>query len=122
MKTIPLILLAVIINTLAQLALKAGMDRIGHFSFSWNNLSGISLQVMTNPFILAGIVCYVTSMLVWLLVLSRVQVGVAYPMISLGYIFTAVAAYYLFGEPLTMLRITGIGVIMLGVYLVARTS
>lgn len=122
MKEIPLILLAVIINTLAQLALKAGMERIGYFNFSLTNLTSISLQVLTNPFILAGLVCYVGSVVIWLLVLSRVQVGIAYPMISLGYIFTAIAAYYLFDEPLTMLRIVGIGVIMLGVYLVARTS
>ena len=122
MKEIPLILLAVIINTIAQLALKAGMERIGYFNFSWNNLTAISLQVAANPFILAGLACYVISVLVWLLVLSRVDVGVAYPMMSLGYIFTAIAAYYLFSEHLTSLRIIGIGVIMLGVYLVARTN
>lgn len=122
MKEIPLILLAVIINTLAQLALKAGMDKIGYFDFSFRDLTTISLQVITNPFILAGLVCYVGSVAIWLLVLSRIQVGVAYPLMSLGYIFTAVAACYLFNEPLNMVRIAGIGVIMLGVYLVARTG
>jgi len=121
MKEIPLILFAILLNTLAQLALKAGMGRIGYFAFSWNNLTSISLQVATNPFILAGLVCYVLSVVIWLLVLSRVDVGVAYPMISLGYIATALAAYFLFGEHLTAMRITGIMVIMVGVYLVART-
>lgn len=121
MKEIPLILLAVIINTLAQLALKAGMDRIGYFSFSLNNLTSISLQIATNPFILAGLFCYVLSVAVWLLVLSRVDVGMAYPMISLGYIATAIAGYYLFSEQLTLIRVIGILVIMLGVYLVARS-
>lgn len=122
MKEIPLILLAVVINTLAQLALKAGMDKIGYFDFSFRDLTTISLQVATNPFILAGLMCYVGSVVIWLLVLSRIQVGVAYPLMSLGYIFTAIAAYYLFNEPLSVVRIAGIGVIMLGVYLVARTG
>lgn len=121
MKEIPLILFAVLINTLAQLALKAGMERIGYFSFSLNNLTEISLQVATNPFILAGLFCYVLSVVVWLLVLSRVDVGVAYPMISLGYITTAIAGYYLFNEHFSLMRFAGITIILLGVYLVART-
>ena len=102
MKQIPLILLAVVINTAAQLALKAGMERVGYFNFSWNNITAVSLQIINNPFILAGLACYVGSVLIWLLVLSRVEVGVAYPMVSLGYIFTTVAAYYLFDEHLSM--------------------
>lgn len=121
MKEMPLILLAVLINSIAQLALKAGMERIGYFTFSLNNLTGISLQIISNPFILAGLFCYVLSVVIWLAVLSRVEVGVAYPMISIGYIATAIAAYYLFGEHLTWIRIAGIGVIITGVYLVART-
>lgn len=121
MKEIPLILFAVFLNTLAQLALKAGMERIGYFAFSWNNLTAVSLQVLTNPFILGGLVCYVLSVVVWLLVLSRVDVSVAYPMVSLAYITTAIAAYFFFNEHLSVIRIVGIGVIMAGVYLVART-
>lgn len=121
MKQIPLILFAILLNTVAQLALKAGMGRIGYFSYSWNNLTAISLQVASNPYILAGLVCYVLSVVVWLLVLSRVEVSVAYPMISLGYIATAIAAYFLFDEHLTLIRLTGIMVILAGVYMVART-
>lgn len=120
MKEIPLILFSIILNTIAQLALKAGMARIGYFSFSWNNFSGIALQVISNPFILIGFSCYVFSVFVWLLVLSRTAVSVAYPLASLGYIATAMAAYFLFGEHLTVMRILGIMTIMLGVYLVAR--
>jgi multidrug transporter EmrE-like cation transporter len=122
MQTFALILLAVIINTTAQLLLKAGMDRIGHFAFTWTNIAPISLQVACNPFILGGLATYVLAVIVWLLVLSRVDVSIAYPLVSLGYITTAISAYYLFGEPLTASRILGIGVIMLGVYLIARAS
>lgn len=120
-KQFPLIIFAIFLNTAAQLALKAGMGRIGYFAFSWNNLVSISLQVATNPFILTGLICYVLSVVVWLLVLSRIEVSVAYPLVSLGYIATAIAAYYLFDEALTPLRILGIMVILVGVYMVART-
>lgn len=121
MKAFPLIILAVFINAGAQLLLKAGMNRIGYFNFSWANLGPIFLQIVANPFILIGLTCYVLAVVIWLLVLSRTEVSVAYPMISLAYIVNAIAAYYLFGENLSVMRIAGISVILLGVYLVART-
>ena len=48
-------------------------------------------------------------------------VSVAYPMLSLGYVINAVAAYYLFGESVTITRWLGIGFIIVGVWLVAKT-
>ena len=121
MNSLPLILLSVLLNTAAQLLLKGGMNRIGELTFSWTNLFPIGLQIASNPLIILGMAFYVLSVFVWLAVLSKVEVSVAYPIVSLGYITTAIAAYYLFGEQLTLLRMLGIGVIMLGVYLVTRT-
>jgi len=58
---------------------------------------------------------------VWLLVLSRVEVSFAYPLLSVGYIVNAVAGYYLFQENLSLTRITGILIICVGVYFVTRS-
>lgn len=115
-----LILLGVLLNAAAQLMLKAGMSQIGHFEFSLANAMPIGLKVMANPPILTGLLMYVMSVGVWLLVLSRVQVSYAYPMLSIGYIVNALAANYLFGEPLTSMRMLGIFIIIAGVYLVAQ--
>jgi len=54
-------------------------------------------------------------------VLARVEVSIAYPLLSIGYVVNAVAAWYLFGEAVTPMRLIGIGVIIVGVYLVARS-
>lgn len=116
-----LILLGVLLNTAAQLLLKAGMSQIGHFEFSFANILPIGLKVMMNPPILSGLIAYVLSVGVWLLVLSRVQVSFAYPMLSIGYIVNAVAAYYLFGETMSVMRVTGIFIIIAGVYLVSQS-
>lgn len=121
MKILPLILLCVLINAAAQLALKAGMNRFHDLIFTWQNLPNLILQTLTNPFILFGLVLYVVAVALWLVVLARADVSWAYPMISLAYIVTAIAAYFFFNESLSVLRIIGIGVIMVGVYLVAQT-
>ncbi len=117
-----LILFGVLLNAGAQLMLKAGMLQIGHFEFSMANALPIGMKVMVNPPIITGLSMYVMSVVVWLLVLSRVQVSFAYPMLSIGYVVNAVAAYYLFGEPLTSIRMLGIFIIIAGVYLVAQSN
>ena len=116
-----LIILSVLFNTAAQIALKAGMLQIGHFNFSWENLIPIILKIIASPWIILGMMIYVGSVSVWLLVLSRTPISIAYPMASLGYITSAIAAYYLWGEDLTLMRIAGIIAILVGVYMVAKT-
>jgi multidrug transporter EmrE-like cation transporter len=61
------------------------------------------------------------SVVVWIMALSRVEVSIAYPMLSLGYVVNAVAAHYLFGESVSALRAGGIFVIIVGVVMVARS-
>jgi multidrug transporter EmrE-like cation transporter len=98
------------------------MSQIGHFEFSMANALPIGYKVMANPPIIGGLCLYVMSVGVWLLVLSRVQVSFAYPMLSIGYIVNAIAANYFFGEPLTSMRMLGIFIIIAGVYLVAQSN
>ncbi len=121
MTYLPLILLGVLLNAAAQLFLKEGMRRIGHFDFVWANIIPIGFQVAGNLFVWAGLLCYVVSVVVWLLVLSRVEVSFAYPLLSVGYIVNAVAGYYLFQENLSLTRITGILIICVGVFFVTRS-
>lgn len=122
MHHIVLILIGVAFNTAAQLLLKVGMARIGHFDVSFANLIPTSTQVFTSLPVLGGLACYVCSVLVWLVVLSRVDVSMAYPMMSLGYIFTGLAAYAWLGEALGPMRLAGMVVIMIGVWMVAKTA
>ncbi|MDO8288923.1 MAG: SMR family transporter [Parvibaculum sp.] len=120
-RSLPLIFTGVFINAVAQLCLKQGMRQIGHFEFTPEVLWDTSWRIATNPYVMFGLFCYVVSVAVWLLALSRVDVGFAYPMLSVGYIVTAIAAFYLFGEALTPVRIAGIAVIMVGVFMISRT-
>ena len=55
-----------------------------------------------------------------MLVLSKVEVSFAYPFLSIGYVVTAFAGYWLLGESLSVMRIVGILVICIGVYLISR--
>ena len=119
--TFSLLMLGVLLNAAAQLFLKAGTNRIGEFAFTFDNVVPVGAKIVQNPAILAGVSCYAVSLVVWILGLSRVPVSVAYPMLSVGYVINALAAWWLFGESVTAQKLVGIGFIMVGVYLVARS-
>lgn len=116
-----LILTGVLLNACAQLLLKAGTNAIGHIEFSGGGLWAVAPKLIFEPHILAGLVCYAISVVVWIGALSRTPVSIAYPMLSIGYIVNALAAWYLFSEVLNPMRITGIAVIIVGVVLITRS-
>ena len=115
------ILAGVALNAGAQLLLKAGTNAVGHFEFTRANIVPIAFRIATQPPIVGGVACYVISLAVWIVGLSRVDVSIAYPMLSLGYVVNAFAAWYLFGEVLSVQKLVGIGVILVGVVIVARS-
>lgn len=111
---------AVLLNTVAQLMLKAGTNALGVLSLARGEWAGTLTRIATQPHFLAGIAIYVVSLVVWIVGLSRVPVSIAFPLLSLGYVLNAFAAWWLFGEVLSASRWLGIGFIVLGVWLVAR--
>ncbi len=116
-----LLMTGVMLNAGAQLLLKAGTNAVGVFEFSRDNIVPIGWKLATEPHIVGGLACYVISVVVWVMALSRVEVSIAYPLLSVGYVVNALAAWYLFGEALTPMRLIGIGVIIIGVCLVTRS-
>ena len=112
----------VVLNAVAQLLLKAGTNALGVITLTRDNWGGEFGRMAGEPHFIAGTVCYGISLVVWILGLSRVPVSIAYPMLSIGYVVNAVAAWILFGEQLSPLRLAGIFVIILGVYLLAASG
>jgi multidrug transporter EmrE-like cation transporter len=116
-----IILSGVLLNAIAQTLIKAGANKLGHFAFTLDNIPTIGLKVATNLPILGGLTCYVFSVVLWIMALSRVEVSIAYPMLSIGYLVTAVIGWAIFNEAVTPMRLAGIAVIIVGVAIVARS-
>ncbi|OHC65138.1 MAG: 4-amino-4-deoxy-L-arabinose transferase [Rhodocyclales bacterium GWA2_65_19] len=116
-----LVLTGVLLNAAAQLFLKAGTNAVGHFEFHADNIVPIGLKLAFQPFIMGGMACYAVSLVVWIMALSRVPVSIAYPMLSIGYVINAFVAWQWFGEALAAQKLLGIGFIVVGVFLVARS-
>lgn len=111
------------LNAAAQLLLKGATRIAGPLvsdagRIEWPNATAL---LQTLP-MWGGLACYGVSLLLWLGALSRLPVSVAYPMLSVGYVVNAAAAAFLFGEALTMQKITGIALISVGVVVLSRTA
>lgn len=118
-----LITISVLISSLAQIMLKIGMNRFAMTAtFQIENLVSSLMAVFANSYVLGGLFCYGLGAIVWLAVLSRVEVSVAYPFTGLGVAFTAILAYVVLGENLGMQRLLGTTLVMAGVILVGRSA
>ena len=118
-----LLLGGVLLNAAAQLLLKAATRTSGELlsdsgQISWSAVDGL---LRTVP-LWVGLSCYGISVFLWLGALSRVPVSVAYPMLSIGYVVNAFAAAMLFGEALTVAKMSGIVLIVAGVFVLARAT
>lgn len=117
-----LLMTGVLLNAGAQLLLKAGTNVLGVITLSRDTWLDTLVKMATQSHFILGAACYAISIVVWIIGLSRVPVSVAYPLLSVGYVVNAIAAHYLFGENVSLSRWLGIGFIVIGVWLVARSA
>lgn len=111
----------VLLNAIAQLALKAATDVTGPLTGGEGSIVRRLIELAAVPWLWLALSLYGLSVIVWLVGLSRVPVSQAYPLLSMGYVIMIGLAWWLFGEVPTVQRVAGILVIVFGVVLVARS-
>ena len=111
----------VLLNALAQLGLKAATRVTGPLIAGDAGVWERGLNVLAVPSFWYAMLAYGLSVIVWTVGLSRVPVSQAYPLLSLGYVINIGLAWWLLGEVPNVQRVAGIGVIVLGVVLFARS-
>lgn len=119
--TLTYLLAGVLLNATAQLSLKMATHRLGVLSPEHGDLPAMLLRIAAQPAIWFGVACYAVSVLAWIVALSRTEVSLAYPFLSIGYVVTAVAAWSLLGETMSVTRIAAIALICSGVVLLSRS-
>lgn len=117
-----LTLLSVVLSAGAQIALKVGVSSPQlQAAVAAGRLPVFMLEAAQTPWVLAGLLMYVLSAGAWLLVLARADLSFAYPFVSLAFVLTAIYGFWVLNEPMDLARISGIGLIVGGVLLVARS-
>lgn len=117
-----LIFIPIIIAAAGQIALKLGMNKIGMVDFAKIRLFTFFLKTFTTPLVLFGLFLYGLSTMLWLVVLSREKLSFVYPMVAFSYVLTVILSMVILREEVPWLRWVGLGVICLGIFLIAKSS
>jgi multidrug transporter EmrE-like cation transporter len=111
-----LIFSAILLAVFGQLSMKKGMSNVGEIAL--RQLLGKKISSLLDRFVILGIGLYVLSTAIWLVVLSQEELSLVYPLVGTGYALTAILAKFFFKEKLTVFRISGIVMIIIGAYLI----
>jgi drug/metabolite transporter (DMT)-like permease len=115
-----IVLASVVLTALAQIALKAGMSTPAVRQIAdESDILALIGTIARSPAICAGFTLYGLSVMLWLFVLSRLEVSRAYPFVGLGIVVTMILGYLMLGEPLSFPKIVGTILVAGGVWLVA---
>lgn len=115
----PLFLLAIIQSLLlagGQVLLKFALQRMA--PFGWN--ATFFHSFFTNWHFAACGLCYGAGSILWFYIIKHFPFSMAYPMVSLSYVFGMIAAVIFFDETVDVVKWVGVLCIMLGCYLIAR--
>jgi len=115
------ILISVIGGAVGQIVLKKGMSTMGALTLSSRDLLTTLWRMGTNPYVIFGLAVYVAGTVFWLAALSRVDLSFAYPFASLSYGVMLAASWLLFNEDISLVRIIGTVVVVLGVIIISRS-
>jgi multidrug transporter EmrE-like cation transporter len=117
---VSMILVSVGCTTMAQISLKHGMSvESVQTALTGGGLVQVVLAVTKSPTVWLGLFLYGFSAVVWLFVLAKLQVSVAYAFVALGFVLTMLLGCVVLGEPMTLRKLAGTALVMLGIWLVA---
>lgn len=116
---IGIIQVSVALNASAQILLRWGAR--GGFSADDAAGSTAHLATLMRPGVIGGLVCYAISVVVWIYVLSRSEASFAYPFLGLGFVLVSLAGWQFLGEPLTIQRVAGTSLVVVGVFVLATS-
>lgn len=110
-----LLLVTVFTASAGQLFLKAGALKLGKVTSS--NVVNHVLGIVTTPELILGLACYGVSAVLYILLLTRVNLSIAGPAVAIGYVFSVLLGYFFFKESIPISRLVGLGMIISGVTL-----
>ncbi|MDZ3833328.1 MAG: hypothetical protein U0S50_16150 [Sphingopyxis sp.] len=115
-----LIFVSVGLSALAQLSLKMGTDKVAVGRAQ--GVGGELLGLFQSPWVLVGLTLYGLGAMLWLFVLGRAPLSLAYPFVGMGFVLTMLAGALVLGESVGVARVAGTLMIAAGCVLVARSA
>ncbi|MGE5632947.1 MAG: EamA family transporter [Caulobacteraceae bacterium] len=107
-------IISIILGSAGQFGLKLGANQLK----TGQGITAIIMSLIFNLNIVLSLFCFFSSLVIWIFVLKRMELSVAYPMVSLGYIITMILAFLFLNEPLRITKLFGTALIIAGVVVI----
>lgn len=122
MFALTLVMICIVFGAIGQILMKSGMAQIDEIKSigGFINLNTI-FHIITNVYVLFGLLLYAVSAFLWLAALSTLDVSYMYPLLSLAYVMTAILAFVFLKENITLFRWVGIALVVAGCFLIIRS-
>jgi multidrug transporter EmrE-like cation transporter len=108
------------LSAVAQLLMKIGMTAVRSGAVSGGG--SLLVAAFLSPHVLAGLAAYGISAILWLLVLSRLPLSLAYPLVSLGFIAVVILSALILHEPVSAIRMAAVALIVCGVLILGLSA
>ena len=122
MFALTLVLICIFAGAIGQICFKHGMENMDKVNGVEDLLKFKTLfEIITNKYVILGVFLYGSSFFLWLAALSTLDVSYMYPLLSFGYVITAILAFVFLKENITLLRWIGIVLVVIGCFMVIKT-
>ena len=122
MQSFALILASIILSVCGQYVLKVGAKMLGQVGVEdAGRATTVAFAAATNPYIIGGLAFYALGAVTWIMVLTRVPLSWAYPILALNQVLILLVAATFLGEQVSAMRWGGVLLIITGVFLVSRS-
>jgi multidrug transporter EmrE-like cation transporter len=118
LRTFAVLLIAISLSVTGETLLKKGVNSLGGLDFAPATLIPTFVRIFTTPLVFLGFVFIFGGSLFWLAVLSKWDLSLAYPLLSISYIASLFVGALVLGEQVTLIRIVGVLVVVVGVVLI----
>jgi drug/metabolite transporter (DMT)-like permease len=122
LKVIALVIIKDTIESFADLFFKMGTLSTGIHNVTIANVLEFTSRVTANPWLWVGVIFYLVNFFLWITLLSRVDLSVAFPLSSLTYIIVPILAVAFLQEKVHFVRWAGILFIIIGVSIAGRAA
>lgn len=123
LKIILLIVFIDMLESVYEFFFKKGMNVIGEFTYrGFNPALHYVGDVVSNPWIMIGLVIIIIETVLWIAVLSKIDLSLAFPLASSSYVFILLVSAFILHEQVSVNRVIGTVLIMIGIVIVTKSS
>lgn len=104
----------------SQLVMRWQVSSAGPLPIDMSGKIAYVAHLLINPWVLSGIIATFFAGVSWMLAMTKFEISYAYPFVSLNYIFVLMAGFLIFNESVSMEKVIGSALVILGIIVLAK--